>query len=207
MKKKMAALVFSLFFISLTPPAAWPHCDTLDGPVAQDARLALQQGNVTPVLKWVKQADEKEVVQAFKQALAVRAKGKEAAEGADRYFLETAVRLHRASEGEPYTGLKPAGLDPGPAVRAADKALKKGSVDHLVEHLTGQVAHGLKARFQAASEAQKRAGASVQAGRDFVRAYVEFVHYAERLHKDATGGMPPHGAAACGHQAAPHEHK
>jgi hypothetical protein len=29
------------------------HCDTLDGPVVAAARQALQQRDVTPVLKWV----------------------------------------------------------------------------------------------------------------------------------------------------------
>ena len=61
-------------------------------------------------------------------AYAIRAKGMttlndaivEAAKTlADRYFMETAVRLHRLGEKAPYTGLKPAGTDFGPAIGAA----------------------------------------------------------------------------------------
>ena len=48
----------------------------------------------------------------------------------------TIVRVHRASEGAPYTGLKPAGVDLGPAVPAADRALDTGSTESL-ERLLG----------------------------------------------------------------------
>ncbi len=37
------------------------HCDTLDDPVVNDARKAIKAKDVTPVLKWVKQNDEKAV--------------------------------------------------------------------------------------------------------------------------------------------------
>ena len=52
----------------------------------------------------------------------------EARELADRYFFETLVRIHRAGEGAPYTGLKPAGRDLGPAVPAA---VRHGFFDRL----------------------------------------------------------------------------
>jgi hypothetical protein len=39
--------------VLLLPSAGAAHCDTLAGSVVQDARLALQSGDVTPVLKWV----------------------------------------------------------------------------------------------------------------------------------------------------------
>ena len=32
------------------------HCDTLDGPVVAMARIALDKGDVTPLLKWVRAA-------------------------------------------------------------------------------------------------------------------------------------------------------
>jgi hypothetical protein len=83
------------------------HCDTLDGPVVQTARTALEKGDITPLLKWVRVEDEKEIKDAFEKTLAVRRKGAEAKELADMYFFETLVRIHRAGEGAPYTGLKP----------------------------------------------------------------------------------------------------
>ncbi len=169
------------------PRPAHAHCDTLDGPVVTTAEKALEDRNVTPVLKWVKPEYEQEVSRTFHQALVVRKLGTEARELADMYFFETLVRLHRAGEGAPYTGIKPPGAGLNPAVIAADKALETGSVDQLVALLTEQAAHGIRDRFARASHAKEHADDSVEAGREFVEAYVTFVHYAERLYADATG--------------------
>jgi len=108
------------------------------------------------------------------------------------YFFETLVRLHRAGEGAPYTGLKPAGTDLGPAVAGADQALASGSVDGLVKLITEAVAAGLRQRFAEAAEKSENADASVEAGRQYVEAYVEFVHYAERLYEDARSAAAAH---------------
>jgi hypothetical protein len=176
------------FVLALLPRVAGAHCDTLDGPVVGTARAALEKGDVTPVLKWVKKEHELEIRVAFARTLAVRSKGPEAKELADTYFFETLVRLHRAGEGAPYTGLKPAGTDPGPAVAGADAALEGGSVEGLVKLVTGDVAGGIRERFVRAATAQKHADESVQAGREYVEAYVEYVHYVERLHAVASEG-------------------
>ncbi len=157
------------------------HCDTLDGPVVQTARIALEKGDITPLLKWVKADDEKEIRVAFQKTLAVRAKGTEAKELADMYFFETLVRVHRAGEGAPYTGLKP-GAAVDPAVALADKALESGSVDKLAGVLSKAMSNGIRERFQHASETRKHADDSVAAGREYVKAYVIFTHYVEGLH-------------------------
>ena len=81
-------------------PFVFAHCDTLDGPVVKTAKTALEKGEVTPILKWVKKENETEIRDLFKKTLTVRSKGKEAQELADMYFLETLVRLHRAGEGD-----------------------------------------------------------------------------------------------------------
>jgi hypothetical protein len=178
------ALATSLAIGFFSTTRATAHCDTLDGPVIVDAKTALDKSDVTPVLKWVKPAAEKEIREAFQKTLAVRAKGAEAKELADRYFFETLVRVHRAGEGAPYTGLKPAG-EVEPPIAAADKALETGKVDDLVKDVTQTVADGIRERFAKAVTAKKHADHSVAAGREYVEAYVEFVHYVERLHNDA----------------------
>lgn len=167
--------------------AAWAgaHCDTLDGPVVAEARIALEKGDVTPLLKWVRKEDEKEIRAAFQQARAVRDKGPDSRGLADQYFFETLVRIHRAGEGAPYTGLKAAGSELGPAVAGSDEALESGSVDALVKLVTDKAAAGVRERFQRVAEKRKHADESVEAGREFVAAYVEFVHYTERLYDDA----------------------
>lgn len=189
----------ALALAALGPAPAVAHCDALDGPVVVDARHALESGELAPVLKWVAPEGEAEVRHAFELALAVRDQGPEARELADRHFYETLVRVHRAMEGEPYTGLKPAGSVTEPAIVGADRALRTGSVDELVSLVLKDAEAGLRERFRHAVEAQRHAGESVEAGREFVAAYVELIHYAKRLHEDALtdaahGGAPHAGA-------------
>jgi uncharacterized protein DUF6448 len=174
-----------IFWALFGPSPARAHCDTLDGPVVTAARAALAKGEITPVLGWIGKDQEDEVREAFNRTLAVRRLGPEAQELADRYFFETVVRLHRAGEGEPFTGLKPAGTPVDPAVAASDKALATGSIDGLVSELSAEVAAGLRLRFERAMEKKRHAGDSVEAARAYVAAYVELTHYAERLHLDA----------------------
>lgn len=165
---------------------AWAHCDTMDGPVVKTAQAALEKGDVTPVLKWVKSPQEAEIREAFRRTLGVRALGKGAQDLADKYFFETLVRLHREGEGASYTGLKPAGTVE-PVIAASDKALEAGSAEALIKEVTQLVAEGMRHRFAETMEKKKHADESVAAGREFVEAYVEFTHYVERLHDDATG--------------------
>lgn len=188
--------IMAVFFgIGLTciviSKSAFAHCDTLDGPVVQAAREALDKGDVTPLLKWVQADDEKEIRVAFQKTLSVRVKGDEAKEFADMYFFETMVRIHRAGEGAPYTGLKPdEAIDP--AVALADIALENGSVDKLVDVLTKALSNGIRERFQHTIETQKHADNSVAAGREYVNAYVIFTHYVEGLHSIIKGNGGHH---------------
>jgi hypothetical protein len=179
---------------------AFGHCDTLDGPVIGLARKALETGNVNLVLPWVRPEDEPEIRHAFEHAVAVRKLGAEARQLADTHFFETLVRIHRASEGAPYTGLKPAGLDLGPAVPAADKALDDGSVEAVTKLLTDAVREGLHRHFHVAYHRRKFDANDVAAGRDYVAAYVPYVHYVEGLW-DAAIGTHGHHAEHTGHRA------
>jgi hypothetical protein len=179
-------------------PDAQAHCDTLDGPVVRDARAALAAGDPTPTLKWVRAEREAELRAAFQHTLAVRALGADARELADRFFLETLVRVHRDGEGAPYTGVKPAGAAVDPGIAASDRALESGDVDALVMLVRERAEHGLRERFARAAAAKRRAGESVEQGRAYVAAYVELMHFAERLleaagtdaHVHAPAGVP-----------------
>jgi hypothetical protein len=187
----IAMIVALCIGVWLIPNVVSAHCDTLSGPVVMTAKMALEKGDVTPVLKWVKKEHEGEIREAFKKTLAVRSKGPEAKELADMYFFETLVRLHRAGEGAPYTGLKP-GEAVEPIIAEADKALESGSDDNPVKKVSDALASGIRDRFAYARETKKHADESVEAGREFVEAYVEFTHYVERLYLDATA-IPVHG--------------
>jgi hypothetical protein len=186
-RSKVFLFTLMVAVLLLLPRPAAAHCDTMDGPVVTAAKLALETGDVTPVLKWVPKADEPQIKAAFERTLKVRALSPEAREMEDNYFFETLVRIHRASEGEPYTGLKPAGTEVEPGIALADKALDAGSADELVKQVTAEVARGIRERFARAQEASKHASESVEAGRKYVAAYVEFIHYVESLHQAVTG--------------------
>ena len=177
--------------------SALAHCDTLDGPVIAQARQALEKGDVKIVLPWVAADKEKEIREAFDLAIAVRGKGPKEKTLADRFFFEILVRVHRAGEGAPYTGLKPAGLDLGPAIPAADKALETGNPEELVKLINGKVHDGIHKYFVAAREKKAHAGDSVEAGRAYVQAYVPYLHFVERLYNDAVT-LIGHGAGEGG---------
>lgn len=175
------------------------HCDTLDGPVVLLGKKALEDKNVNLVLPWVRPEDEPAIRSAFDHAQAVRELGPQARTLADEHFLETLVRIHRAGEGAPYTGLKPAGLDLGAAVPAADRALKAGSADALRKLLTDAVDSRLLSLFREAVDRQSFDPNDVAAGRKYVEAYVPYVHFVEKIWETATRHAPQ---SQCGGQKA-----
>ena len=186
MRLPICSAVLSFATLALSPALARAHCDGMDGPVVGAARAALEAREVKLVLPWVRAADEREVVAAFRQVLEARKAGVVARRVADRWFFETVVRVHRAGEGEPFTGLKPAGIDPGAAVRAADEALATGSPDALIALLTTQVREQALARFQEAKALSSAQPMDVAARRRYVEAYVRYLHDVERIHQAAS---------------------
>lgn len=184
-----AALAFAAVAAWSAPASA--HCDTLDGPVVLAARKALDTGNVNLVLVWVQKNDEARIRNAFQKTRNVRKAGGEAKELADLYFFETLVRIHRAGEGAGYTGLKPAGHIE-PPIAAADKALDTGKLQPLGKLIAERTEKGLYGHFEAVMAKKKYQPNDVEAGRAYASAYVEFVHYAERLYDAAQTMAPEH---------------
>jgi hypothetical protein len=180
---RVVPVVIVMSVLLLLPRFAAAHCDTMDGPVVKAAKLALKAGDVTPVLRWVPLDAEGQIRAAFEQTLKVRMLSPEAREFADNYFFETLVRVHRASEGEAYTGLKPGGIEIEPGIALADNSLDTGSVDALIGQVKSDAAQGIRQRFTRAQETSKHTNDSVEAGRQFVAAYVEFIHYVENIHQ------------------------
>jgi len=197
----LSAMVLFLFMMlfgdsKLLPflvPFVFAHCDTMDGPVVKAAQKALEKGDVNLVLIWVQKKDEAEIKKAFERTLTVRKLNPEAKELADMYFFETLVRIHRAGEGEPYTGIKPAGTEVEPGISAADKAIETGSVDNLAKEVSENIAKGISERFTTVMEKKKHAGENVEAGRRYVESYVSFIHYVERLYLASSGLVLHHG--------------
>jgi hypothetical protein len=133
----------------------------------------------------------------------VRKLSPEARQLADTHFFETLVRLHRAGEGAGFTGLKPAGRDLGPAIPAADKALHDGNAEALVKLLAATIQDGVREHFNEALTKQKFPKDDVDAGRAFVKAYVEYIHCIQALYETAT--HPTHGHYDDSEKAASHK--
>ena len=188
---RVIAVAAGLGFVALTPARALAHCDGLDGPVVKAAARALETRNLALVLIWVQEKDESEIRRAFEQVLSVRALSPQARELADRFFFETLVRVHRAGEGASFTGLKPAGRDLGPAIPAADEAVRVGSVEPVRRLLTDAIRERLREPFGEVIATKTFQSDDIAAGRAYVKAYVEFIHFVERLY-DTTMNAP-HG--------------
>jgi hypothetical protein len=173
-----------------------PHCDALDGPVVQAARVALAQSNVDMVLPYVREDGEADVRDAFDRAVKVIGLGGEAADLAQRWFFETVVRIHRAGEGAPFTGLKPAGLDVGPAIPAAEQALETGRPDRLVEVLCAEVRQQVSERLSRATELKTGAEHGVPAAREYVEAMLGLQVWANTVHRQVVADPHAHVADA-----------
>ncbi len=165
-----------------------PHCDTLDGPVVGAARRALDAGNVNLVLPWASKDAEDELKKDFKKALEARSSGGEAAEVADLWFFENVVRLHRRGEGAAYTGLKPAGLDWGPVVPLADKAVESGDVSEVIDFLKHAVQEVVQEKFDRAMAKRGFDENDTDDAREYVHAMLEFVLFSAHLYMYMTGG-------------------
>lgn len=187
-----ATLILIFGALVIFPSNSFAHCDGMDGPVVKAAQKALETGNVNLVLIWVQNQDEPAIKEAFNKTLAVRELSPEAKELADRYFFETLVRVHRAGEGAPYTGLKPAGRDLGPAIPAADHAIENESLESPLKLLSDEINKGAREHFDRVLEKKNFNKDNVEAGREFIEAYVVFIHYVERLYEAAAHSAAGH---------------
>lgn len=185
----------------LRPLTAQAHCDTAGGPAVTDGRTALETGNVNYALKWIPASGEDELRDVFEKALRVRVLGAEAAEVADRLFLETLVRLHRLGEGAGFTGIKPAGTAVDPVVQAADEAIERGTDDDLLVLVAPERRAELDRRFRAVLGARDFDVDDVAAGRRYLAAYVSlFTHAEGEDHDHHHDAQEHHGSAhAQGH--------
>jgi hypothetical protein len=179
MKTKLILIISLVMFFVLPARLAIAHCDTKDGPVVADARMALAQNNVNYILKWVQAADEKEMKEAFELTMKVRVLSPEAQTLSDNYFFETLVRIHRSGEGVPYTGVKPSETLIDEKILAADKAIALGNLSPFNELVTKDRFTELQKRFDKVMSLNNFDVNNIQAGREYVEAYVQFFHFAE----------------------------
>ena len=161
------------------------HCDTEEGPVVTAGRRALAAGNVNIALMWVRAEDEAEVRAAFDAAQHA------STPEVERAYLEVLVRLHRASEGHGYDGIKPAGTPLPPVVTAGDKALETGDVRVVLPLVEGDEREAVTLRFATMLALRDHDVDDLATARKFVAAYVDFIHYALH-HRLGTGQVAAH---------------
>ena len=99
--------------------------------------------------------------------------------------------MHRAGEGAPYTGLKPAGGGFGPVIPVAERALETGGADELAGVLCGIVREQVERRLARAMALRERAGDGLAAARESVEAGLGLQVWAHGLNRKAVG--EPHG--------------
>lgn len=163
----------------MSTSVTFAHCDTMDGPLIADAKKALAQNNVNYALKWVPASSEAEIKDAFKLAMKVRGLNADAKELSDKYFFDILVRIHRAAEGVPFTGVKPSGTPIDEKVLAADKSLETGNLSPLKGKIPADDMAELTERFEKAMSLKKFDVNDVEAGREYIEAYVQFFKFAE----------------------------
>ncbi len=188
---KMAAGLFILLFsIPITVSA---HCDSYDGPVIKDALKALREDRVALVLKWIDEESEAEVKSLFSKTYALKNKDAEIYQIVEKHFLETLVRLHREGEGAPYTGLKPAGSTTA-IVQMADNALAEKDINTLSTRLNAHIAQVVNDKYEKVAALSEVKDASVEQGRAYVAAYVDYTHTLEGIHAILEHGNKDHSA-------------
>jgi hypothetical protein len=191
---KATAAVILLFMVTVlayTPASA--HCDSYDGPVIKDAAKALETNNVNLVLKWITAEQEKEVIPLFNKTYQLKTGDKEIYAIVEKSFLETLVRLHRETEGAPYTGLKPAGTTKQ-IIQMTDKTIDSGNVDDFLETLNKHIDNVIREKYMKVAELSKVKNNSIVEGREYVEAYVDYTHTVEALHD-----IMEHGGGHAGH--------
>ena len=164
----------------------------MDGPVVRAAQRALRTGDPEIVLPYVPAEGEREVGEAFRAAMRARAGGGAAREVADRWFYETVVRVHRAGEGAPFTGLRPAGEDHGTILPIAERALATESPDELADALCGAVREQVERRLRHATHLRSLTNGDIRANRAAISAMLDLEVWAHTLFMTATAAGHPH---------------
>ena len=183
-------MLLVLMALALSAKPSFAHCDSRNGPVVKAARAALDRGDVNLVLIWVAAKDEAELKKAFSRVLNVRSLNKHAKDLAEEFFFETAVRLHRNSEGLPYTGLKNEAFDP--AIVIAEKAIERKTSDSILYEMNILLQQGLDKHLLAVLTSAGYETKNLDAGRVYVRNYTNFLHYVESVHKSAATEAAAH---------------
>jgi len=172
------AVMMAAGLLVLSPLTAFAHCDTMQGPVISDAKKAIEENNINYILKWVTPENEAELTAIYEETMEVRDDSEGAKQLADEYLYENLVRIHRAGEGAAYTGLKDV-TEVDEVVAAADESVETGSIDPLKGLVEEERIAEMEESLANVLNRKDFDVNDVEAGREYVEAYVTFIHLAE----------------------------
>lgn len=159
------------------------YYDTMDGPVVTAAELALEMENVNYVLPFVKEEYETELKEAFDRTVTVRELSGEAAEVADYWFFETAVRLYMLGAGKSYSGIRQSGLNEGHIILKAQTAIENQDKDALENFLINSLRDAIETRFEIAISKNDYDINDTEAARDYLDSMLDFIEFSNDIFK------------------------
>ncbi|MFO8147093.1 MAG: DUF6448 family protein [Bacteroidota bacterium] len=180
-RKRNVLIILLALGLWMLPQTAFAHCDSYDGPVIKDALKALENNDPGLVMKWIDTKHEKEITDLFKKTMKYKSGDEEVYDLLEKHFLETLVRVHREGEGEPYTGLKPAGTTKQ-IIQLTDIALEEDDFEGFLLKFNGHLEKILKEKYDKVAQLKKVKDQSAQKGREYVAAYVAYTHTIEKMH-------------------------
>lgn len=157
------------------------HCDRMDGLVVKSAEEALEMENINYVLPFVKEKYEDELKDAFERTVLVRELSGDAAELADYWFFETAVRLHLKGRRVPYTGLKPSEINGEPVIKMAEQAIKTENMNDLMNFILNSIKEDVWSRYDDVISKKDYDVNDVEDARDYIDAMLNFFSYLQTL--------------------------
>ena len=111
---------------------------------------------------------------------ALKSGDKEVYDIVEKHFFETLVRLHRETEGYPYTGLKPAGTTKL-IVQLSDRAIERKNIDDLLGKLNNHIGKVIIEKYEKVAALDKVKNDTPEKGREYVKAYVDYTHTLEAI--------------------------
>lgn len=211
--KTIGTVAAAAAIMVVMPLTASAHCDTMGGPTVADGYKAIESGNVNYVLKWVQPDYENYIKDRFNLIIKMKDLSPEAKEVAEQYFFSELVRVHRAGEGASFDGLKPLGTPIDEVVAAADESIAAGNLGPINElHEEGVIPEErmpeIAERYEKVMSLMNYDVNDLEAGREYIEAYVSFFKFAEGEEENGehgASGEATHEAEATNETEAAHK--
>lgn len=159
------------------------YCDTMDGPIVTAAEIALEMENINYVLPFVKKEHETELKEAFEKSVIVRELSGEAAEIADYWFFETAVRLHMLGAGKPYSGIKQSGLNKEHIILKAQDAVENQDKTALEDLLLESLRDAIEKKYEITISKKDYDVNDTEAARNYLNSLFDLVEFSNEILK------------------------